>query len=99
MEIKITDFRPYQKNTLQGFLNLTITPPGIEIREATLHEKGGKRWIGLPAKPYTDREGKQAWNKIVSFPDNADYSDFQRAALDAVDSYQGGESGNDDFPF
>ena len=99
MEIEITNFRAYQKNTLQGFIDLVVTPPGIEIREATLHEKGGKRWIGLPAKPYTDREGKEAWSKIVAFPENADYSAFQQAALTAVDAYQGAKGADHDIPF
>ena len=60
MELKIaaSNFRPYQRNTLRGFVDLTLTEIGLTIRSATLHEKNDKQWIGLPAKPMFDKEGK-----------------------------------------
>ena len=99
MKIEILKYRAHSKNTLQAFLDLLITPGGIEIRDATLHDKNGKRWVGLPARPYTDRDGNQSWAKIVAFPEDADHSAFQRAALEAIDAYHGAKDASHDIPF
>ena len=45
MGIKIIDYRPYSKKTLQGFLTIEL-PSGLEIRDLTYHKKGDNRWIG-----------------------------------------------------
>ena len=99
MKVEITSFREYRKNTLQGFVNLTITPPGIEIRDATLHDKSGKRWIGLPAREYEDKNGQQAWAKIVAFPEDQDHRDFQAAALTAMEAFEKAKGAGNDIPF
>ena len=50
MGIEITKFRKYEKNTLQGFMSILMTGIGLEIRDCTVHQKEGKKWIGLPSK-------------------------------------------------
>ena len=99
MKIEILKYRAHSKNTLQAFLDLLITPGGIEIRDATLHDKSGKRWIGLPAREYKDKDGKQAWAKTVAFPEDRDHWDFQRAALDAMDAFEKAKGASHDIPF
>jgi hypothetical protein len=51
------DFRVPEKNTLKGFFSLELTS-GLVIHECSLHEKDGKAWISLPAKPQLDFEGR-----------------------------------------
>ena len=46
--IRASNWRPMLRNTLQGFLTLTLSPSGVVMNECSLHEKGDKRWIGLP---------------------------------------------------
>ena len=82
MAIEIVSFRQYQKNTLQGFLTVRMTNVGLEIRDITLHEKEGKRCLGLPAKPYTDRDGKDTYAYIVCFYDRE--SGYEAKFRDAV---------------
>ena len=88
MAIEIIDFRPYIKNTLQGFLSIRLTSVGLEIRDVGLHHKDGKRWLQLPAKPYTKSDGKQGWSYIVSFYEKERYHQFQDVTLKALDAYQ-----------
>jgi hypothetical protein len=88
MPVEIVKFREYRKNTLQGFLTVLLQPSGLEIRDCTVHQKGDKRWIGMPAKPYQDDSGDTKYSLIVYFPDR-DRSDlFQKAALAAFDRYR-----------
>ena len=60
--------------------------PSAQIRGCALHESNGKRWLGLPAKPYDKNDGTQGWTRIVDFPQRDDYFAFQDAALAALDS-------------
>jgi hypothetical protein len=50
------DFRMVEKNTLKGFFTLELDS-GLILHECALHEKDGKPWVGLPAKPQIDAEG------------------------------------------
>jgi hypothetical protein len=88
MAIEITSFKPFVKNTLQGFATIRLTAIGLEIRDVTLHTKGGKRWIQLPSKAY-DKDGKTLWTAIVDFYDKTRAEQFQKSALDALDRFQG----------
>jgi len=100
MRIEVTDFRQYSKNTLRGFLAIHLPSVGLEIRDLALHEKNGKRWLQLPAKPYTKPDGGQGWSYIVSFPEKDLYHQFQDVALKALDDFQRETRRNssDNFP-
>ena len=96
--ITATDWRPLERNTLRGFVTLRLAPSGIVIRECTVHEKDGKRWIGLPARPQTSKDGsprldpktgKPAWQPIVEIAGRDERERFQATALAAVDKLLG----------
>src|SRR5262252_6053004 len=91
--IVASDFRPMQRNTLQGFVTLMLEPSGLVLQECAVHRKGGREWIGLPGKPQIDRDGqprkdpatgKQLYVAIVEIPDREARARFQQAALAAV---------------
>ena len=74
--ITASDWWPISKNTLQGFLTLTLSPSGIVLKECSLHERpDGKRWVGLPSKPRINSatgsqrkdavSGKGLWSPVV----------------------------------
>jgi hypothetical protein len=50
--IEVTSFKPFQKSSLQGFAVIRMTNIGLEVRDVTLHQKNGKRWLQLPSKNY-----------------------------------------------
>jgi hypothetical protein len=95
--IVASDFRVVAKNTLRGFVTLTLAPSGIVLRECSLHEKDGKRWIGLPSKPQLDPEGrhridtagKRMYVPIVEIAGKDERARFQQAAVAAVDKLLG----------
>ena len=91
--IVASDFRPMQRNTLQGFVTLTLEPSGIVLHDCAIHRKEGREWIGLPGRPQIDRDGqprkdsatgKQLYVAIVEIPDRDARERFQQAALAAV---------------
>ena len=106
MSVEIKEFRPFQKNSLQGFITILLSGNGLEIRDCSLHEKNGRRWINLPAKPFKKSDNTTGWINIVSFPDKDIYYRFQQEALSALDSYleinqdiQGKFDDDRDLPF
>lgn len=96
MAIQVVRFQSFQKNTLQGFLSLRMSNIGLEIRDLALHEKDGKRWVQMPAKPY-ERDGKVSWSSVLDFFDKARAAQFQRAVLAALDEFQREGGGSDGF--
>jgi hypothetical protein len=87
------NWRPITKNSLCGFVSLALEPSGLVLHDCSLHRAADdRRWIGLPAKPQLDNEGrgrrddrgKLAYVAVVEIPDKAARERFQTAALSAV---------------
>ncbi len=87
MSIEIKKFRPFSKNTLTGFLNVELTAIKLEIRDLTVHQKGEKRWLGLPSKQY-EKDGKTQWMPVLKFTDTDAWYKFQEATFKALDQYE-----------
>lgn len=88
MAIQIQDFRPFKKNTLQGFVTIRLTNIGLEIRDCPVHESAGKRWIQMPSKPYQKKDGEQTFAFILDFYDKPKGKQFQELALEALDAFR-----------
>ena len=80
------------RNTLRALFDLELNS-GMRVHGFTLHQKGESAWIGLPAAPQLDDEGrhrkhpitgKGLWAPIVEIPDPVVRARFQREALVAV---------------
>ena len=85
--IQCLRFRPHPKNTLRGFCDLALVRTGLIIRDCTWHRHaGGKEWVGFPARPYTDKDGKPQWQALIEFAPEAKAAreQFQTQALRAI---------------
>ncbi len=85
--VEIVEFRPFSKNTLQGFLTVRV-PSGWEIRDITMHEKNGRRWISMPARPFKKEDGTESWMPVIKLPDPKRWEAFQAAVLKAMEDYR-----------
>jgi len=64
----------------------------LRIREGTVHESHGKRWIGLPAKPQITRDGqvrrderhKTLYAPVIEFLDKPTRDAFSQRAIAAL---------------
>jgi hypothetical protein len=93
MTIRCLRFRAFKKNTLLGFADLELTRVGLILRDCTLHEKNGKRWIGFPAKSFTGQDGESKWTPLIEFAEGAGEArkQFQQQALEAIHAVAGEE--------
>jgi hypothetical protein len=81
--IIIAGWKPLIKNTLRAFFSATL-PSGITIHNLALHEKGESRWIGLPAREWTDQQGTKQYAKLIEFLDRAVADRFRDEVLAAL---------------
>jgi hypothetical protein len=86
--VQIRDFKSLAKNTLHGVFSATL-PSGMVIHGLTLHEREGRRWIGLPAREYIDQTGGRQFARIIEFINRTTADRFQAAALEALDRHLG----------
>jgi hypothetical protein len=98
MTITALDWRLIERNTLRGFLTLTLHPSGLVLRECSLHQKDNRRWLGLPGKPQLDSEGRHRMDAstgkalctaVVEIAGKSERERFQQEALAAVDKLLG----------
>jgi hypothetical protein len=84
--IRCIKFRPYQKNTLRGFVDLELTRVGLVLRDCTWHIKDGKEWVGFPARAYETKNGETAWQPLIEFAEGAKEAreQFRRQAIEAI---------------
>ena len=81
---EIVNFKPYQRNSLQGFFDLKIDP-GLVIKGLAYHINNGKPWVSFPASAKADKTGnilrdpygKIEWFNIVHIPNREFLNDFQ----------------------
>ncbi len=81
----VLQFKPYVKNSLQGFLDLEC-PSGMVLIGCTFHVKGDSRWIGMPAREYM-KGTEKAWQAMVEIPDKDRRDRFNAEACAAIDRF------------
>ena len=87
MAIKIVEYKPYSKGTLQGFLTVRLTGICMEIRRLTYHRRAdGHRWIGLPSHAY-EKGGETKYLDILRFYEDTAYWSFQNQTIAALDEH------------
>ena len=96
--IRARDWRPVARNTLKGFCTLGLSPSGFVFRDCSVHAKGDKRWISLPARPQIDGDGqlrrdpatgKVLYAQVIDIAGREQRDRFQVAALTAIDEMLG----------
>jgi hypothetical protein len=92
LSIEVEAFTPRCSNTLYGFATIFIPALHLRIFDCAVHEKNGKRWINLPAKPWVDRDGtakrgddgKMIYAPVLEFADPATRNAFSDRVIAAL---------------
>jgi len=86
---EVSEWRPFEKGTLKGFWSLTL-PSGLVIHGLSLHQKTGRRWLSMPARPWRKDDSVIVWNPVIEFASKNVHDKFQSEALKAVDEFLAG---------
>ena len=72
MKLALTcdDWKAFRKNTLLGFATIKIEALRLTIKDIAVHEKSGRRWVQLPARPQIKDNAvvKSTDGKVQYFP-------------------------------
>ena len=93
--VTCTAWRPCERNTLRGFADLRLDNVSLNIGGCALHERNGKRWVQLPARPQLDEArnlirndaGKIQYAKVLDFDSREVADRFNAAALTAIEDF------------
>jgi hypothetical protein len=90
-KLTIREFRPFRRNKLYGYAVCTIAELRPEIRDIAIHEKNGKRWAQLPAKPQVrdgvlvkGDGGKEQYTPVMAFVNRTVADAFSTTVIRAV---------------
>ncbi|HWQ57122.1 MAG TPA: hypothetical protein VN442_25775 [Bryobacteraceae bacterium] len=86
LSVEVIDYRAFSKNTLAGFLDLSLPLAGITVLGCTLHRHCGNAWVSLPAVRHVEN-GAVRYTPVLSFADAAARDAFQVAAIIAVNEH------------
>jgi hypothetical protein len=93
LAVEIVSFKAMDRNSLKGFVTVRIPAMRLTIRDCTVHESHGKRWIGLPSKAQISRDqelvrkdGKIQYAAVFEFDSKAVGDAFSAAVLRALDT-------------
>ena len=92
LSVRVENFTRRRSNTLIGFVDLLIPELRLRIREATIHEANGRRWVGLPGKPVLDEaarhkrepNGKWVYVPMAEWRDRDASDRFSAAVLEIL---------------
>jgi hypothetical protein len=91
MTITCEAWRPLQKNTLQGFVTITIAELALRVHDVAIHQKSSSAWAALPARPWvkgtevvTGDDGKIQYSAILEFASKEVRDAFSVAVIKAV---------------
>jgi hypothetical protein len=90
--IECLEFRAVERGTLRGFAKIKMPHWRLTMDDVAIHEKNGKTWAALPARPILDanrevvrdEEGKVKYARTLYFDDRATADRFSDAVVKAV---------------
>ncbi len=89
--MRITEFRPLQRNSLLGFATVEM-PSGMILHDCGVYQKEGNVWASPPSKPMigrdgakvTDRDGRAVYKPIIEFTTKDVRDKWSTAVIDAL---------------
>ena len=90
MNFEILEFKPVNKGSLLGLVNISVPDIGFSIRDISIFEKEGKKWASMPARMY-EQDGKKKYFKYILFENSEKDTEFQIKLLEKLNSFLSGE--------
>ncbi len=97
--MKIHNYRPIGKGLMIASCDIEIEEWGLTIRNCTLFDKGGNKWISFPSKKTDGPDGKPKYFSYVTM-DKEKKERFDKTAIALLDAeaYKAQSGGPDVAP-
>jgi len=87
MQMQVVNFRPVNKGSLQGFLDIFFPSLNWTVTGCGLFVKGDRRWVSMPSRSKKDPDtGQITYSDVITMPQEQ-RSKFSYAALQAYKEY------------
>ena len=84
--MEIQNYKAVNKGCLVAKFDVTIPQWGLTIRDLALFEKEGKRFLGMPGRPYEKDGAKKSYDHVVF--DEASKKRFTATCLEKLEHLQ-----------
>jgi hypothetical protein len=89
----LVEWRPMVRATLRGFCAVEMTS-GLIVRDLSVHQRDGRAWVAMPAKPQIGRDdklvrthnGKAQYSQVIGFRNRELADRFSNAVLALVNA-------------
>lgn len=85
--LEVLNINPVHKGSLIATCSVRIVPWKITLHDIKIFEKGANRWIGLPAKEFTNDSGEKKYTELVTFDHDAIKNSFRNQIMGAIDKF------------
>jgi hypothetical protein len=85
--IEVQNINAIHKGSLLATCDVHIIPWKMTLHEIKIFEKGTNRWIGLPAKEFTNDAGEKKFVELVSFDNDGVKNRFRNQIMGAIDKF------------
>jgi hypothetical protein len=85
--MRVLEYKQINKGALVGSMSMQFEEwGGLIIRDITLFQKDGKRWLSFPSRAY-EKDGKTEYFQYVRFEDKIKHEAWQQKALKALQDF------------
>jgi len=85
--LEVQNIEAVHKGSLLAKCSVHIVPWQLTLHDVKIFEKGVNRWIGLPAKEYTNEMGEKRYTELVTFDNDGVKNRFRSQIMGAIDKY------------
>ncbi len=85
--IEVQNISAVNKGNLLATCDVHIKPWKMTLHEVKIFERGANRWLGMPAKEFTNQAGEKKYSELVTFDSETVKNRFKSQIMVAVDKY------------
>lgn len=85
--IEVSNINPVQKGSLLATCSVRIVPWKLTMHDVKIFEKGANRWLGMPAKEFTNDHGEKKYTELMTFDCDAVKNRFRSQVMGAIDKF------------
>lgn len=82
-KLTVTNYKPINRNSLQGKFDLTFVAMGLKINDCLWHVTNGRDWIAFPSRDYTVN-GEKRFQVLMQWSDKETANRFYNAVVPLV---------------
>lgn len=85
--LEVQNINAVEKGSLLATCDVHIIPWKMTLHEVKIFQKGSNRWLGMPAKEYTNDLGEKKYTELMTFDNENVKNRFRNQIMGAVDKY------------